>query len=57
MPGATGVGTANVKNIGESTTPPVAPAIASAVFAATGCRMRELPLTAEKIFSAMRGLA
>jgi CO/xanthine dehydrogenase Mo-binding subunit len=55
VPGATGVGTANVKNIGESTTPPVAPAIASAVFAATGCRIRDLPITAEKIFSAMRG--
>jgi putative selenate reductase molybdopterin-binding subunit len=56
VPGAIGVGTANVKNIGESTTPPVAPAIAGAVFAATGCRLRDLPLTAEKIFDAMRGL-
>jgi putative selenate reductase molybdopterin-binding subunit len=52
--GATGVGTANVKNIGESTTPPVAPAIASAVFAATGCRIRDLPITAEKILRALR---
>jgi putative selenate reductase molybdopterin-binding subunit len=55
VPGAIGVGTANVKNIGETTTPPVAPAIASAVFAATGCRIRDLPITAEKIFSALRG--
>jgi CO/xanthine dehydrogenase Mo-binding subunit len=54
VPGATGVGTANVKNIGESTTPPVAPAIASAVFAATGCRIRDLPITAEKILRALR---
>jgi CO/xanthine dehydrogenase Mo-binding subunit len=54
VPGGTGVGTANVKSIGESTTPPVAPAIAGAVFAATGCRVRELPITAEKIYSAMQ---
>jgi CO/xanthine dehydrogenase Mo-binding subunit len=57
VPGGTGVGTANVKNIGESTTPPVAPAIAGAVFAATGCRIRDLPITAEKIFAAMQGAA
>lgn len=53
--GGTGVGTANVKNIGESTTPPVAPAIANAVCAATGCRIRELPITAERVFAAMEG--
>lgn len=51
--GGTGLGTANVKNIGESTTPPVAAAIANAVFDATGCRIRELPLTAERIFGVL----
>jgi putative selenate reductase molybdopterin-binding subunit len=56
VPGATGVGSANVKSIGESTTPPLAPAIANAVFAATGCRIRDLPITAEKILTATKGL-
>ena len=53
--GARGVGTANVKNIGESTTPPVGALIANAVYAATGCRIRELPVTAERIYEAMHG--
>jgi putative selenate reductase molybdopterin-binding subunit len=52
--GGVGVGTANVKSIGESTTPPVAAAIANAVYAATGCRVRELPLTAERVYHALR---
>jgi CO/xanthine dehydrogenase Mo-binding subunit len=55
VPGGVGVGSANVKNIGESTTPPVAAAIANAVYAATGCRLRQLPLTAERIHAALRG--
>ena len=53
--GGVGLGTANVKNIGESTTPPVAAAIANAVFDATGCRIRELPITAERIYQALKG--
>lgn len=52
--GGIGVGSANVKNIGEQTTPPVAAVIANAVFDATGCRIRELPLTAERIYQAMQ---
>jgi len=55
VPGAIGLGTANVKNIGESTTPPVAAAIANAVFDATKCRIRDLPITAEKIYQALKG--
>jgi len=55
VPGAIGLGTANVKNIGESTTPPVAAAVANAVFDATKCRIRDLPITAEKIYQALKG--
>jgi CO/xanthine dehydrogenase Mo-binding subunit len=55
VPGAIGVGSANVKNVGESTTPPVAAALANAVFTATGCRLRELPITSERIFAALHG--
>lgn len=54
VPGGIGVGTANVKSVGESATPPVAAAIANAVFDAVGCRIRELPVTAERIFAALR---
>lgn len=40
--------------VGENTVPPMAPAIANAVFAATGARVRELPLTAERVLRAIR---
>ncbi|HLG12472.1 MAG TPA: xanthine dehydrogenase family protein molybdopterin-binding subunit [Dehalococcoidia bacterium] len=48
-----GVGPYNIKAIGEGPTTPVAPAIANAVFDACGVRLRELPLTSEKVYRAL----
>ncbi|MEX2431509.1 MAG: xanthine dehydrogenase family protein molybdopterin-binding subunit [Dehalococcoidia bacterium] len=50
----TGTGPYNAKAIGEVPTLPVAPAIANAIRDATGIRMRSLPITAEKIYRALR---
>lgn len=49
-----GPGPFNAKAIGEGSISPVAPAIANAVADACGVRITELPLTAEKIFFALR---
>ena len=35
--------------VGEPGVPPIAPAIANAVFAATGKRIRDLPITRQKL--------
>lgn len=51
---ARGVTPANVKPVGELTNVPTAAAIANAVAAATGCRIRDLPVTAEKVYWALR---
>jgi CO/xanthine dehydrogenase Mo-binding subunit len=48
-----GPGPGGAKGIAEGGIMPVAPAVANAVFAATGLRMRELPLTPERVWSAL----
>lgn len=45
------------KSIGEVVINTPAPAIADAVYNATGVRIRELPITAEKIFRGMHGIS
>ena len=49
-----GPGPFNAKAIGESSISPVAPAIANAVADACGVRIVDLPITAEKVFFALR---
>lgn len=43
-----------VKSVGEVSMDPIAPAIANAVFNATGVRIKELPLTPERVLSALK---
>jgi CO/xanthine dehydrogenase Mo-binding subunit len=50
-----GYGPFGVKGIGEPPTVPVAPAIANAVYDAVGVRIKDLPITPEKILKALRG--
>ena len=52
--GEDGVGPYKTKGIGENPISPVAPAIANAIEDAVGVRIRDLPITAEKIYAAMR---
>jgi CO/xanthine dehydrogenase Mo-binding subunit len=49
-----GVGPYNVKGIGENPITPVAPAIANAIEDAVGVRIKDLPITAEKVYTALR---
>jgi len=51
--GGLGVGPANVKAVGELTNVPVAAAIANAVADATGARVRQVPITAERVYWAI----
>jgi xanthine dehydrogenase molybdenum-binding subunit len=52
--GADGVGPYSVKGIGENPITPVAPAIANAIEDAVDVRIRDLPITAEKTYTALR---
>ena len=49
-----GVGPYQIKSIGETPNIPVAAAIANAVADAVGVRIRDLPITAEKVYRALR---
>ncbi len=44
-----------IGGIGEVGVPPIAPAVANAVFSATGIRLRYLPMKAERVREAMKG--
>jgi CO/xanthine dehydrogenase Mo-binding subunit len=44
------------KGVGEGATNPVAAAIANAIYNAVGVRIKDLPITAEKVLSALREL-
>jgi CO/xanthine dehydrogenase Mo-binding subunit len=43
-----------VKSVGEAPVDPVAPAIANAIFDATGVRMRDLPFTPERVLMTLK---
>ncbi|MCH8898579.1 MAG: xanthine dehydrogenase family protein molybdopterin-binding subunit, partial [Chloroflexi bacterium] len=49
-----GNGPFGAKTIGEQPLPPVAPAIANAVFDAVGVRIQDLPITSEKVLAALK---
>jgi carbon-monoxide dehydrogenase large subunit len=49
-----GNGPFGAKTIGEQPLPPVAPAIANAVYDAVGVRIQQLPITAEDILAALK---
>ena len=49
-----GNGPYGAKTIGEQPLPPVAPAIANAVYDAVGVRIQDLPITAEKVLAALQ---
>jgi CO/xanthine dehydrogenase Mo-binding subunit len=54
LPSEHGDGPYHIRGIGEGPCTPVAPAIANAVADAVGVRIRDLPITAEKVYRALR---
>jgi CO/xanthine dehydrogenase Mo-binding subunit len=52
----TGVGPFGAKGIGEPALTPAAPAVASAVSAAIGVPIHELPITPERVLKALKKL-
>jgi carbon-monoxide dehydrogenase large subunit len=49
-----GTGPYHVKGIGENSIVAVAPAIANAIYDAVGVRIRDLPITSEKVYRALK---
>jgi len=43
--------------VGEPGVPPIAPAVANAVFAVSGARLRQLPMTRERVKKALAAQA
>jgi CO/xanthine dehydrogenase Mo-binding subunit len=54
LPSQEGDGPYRIRGIGEAPCTPVAPAIANAVEDAIGVRIRQLPITAEKVYRALK---
>jgi CO/xanthine dehydrogenase Mo-binding subunit len=54
LPPGEGVGPYNIKGIGETPNTPTAAAIANAVADAVGVRVRDLPVTSEKVYRLLR---